>query len=290
MKKYTYYPGCSLEISNKPYDESTKELFKALGLQLEEVPDWNCCGATMYMSFDEHKAVYLAARNLAIAEKTGYDMAVPCSACFTVLQKAKKFLKAEEGLEEKINSMLKEEGLAYSGKVKIRNILEIIYNNIGADIKSSVKRNLKDIKVACYYGCQLVRPKGTFDDTENPEKLDKLMSWCGASPVFFDAKTKCCGGMLMTTKEDVAMKLVRDILSAAKQAGADCLVTACPLCQINLEGYQAAISRKFKEKLDIPILYFTQLAGYALGIDEKRLGIKENFTDSKKTLAKAGGN
>lgn len=286
MKTYTFYPGCSLEVSNKPYFLSVIELFKVLNAELKELPDWNCCGATLYMGIDEINAVYLSARNLAIAEKDNYDILNACSACFLTLKKAKDYLLNDNELMQKINSLLKEEDLKFTGKTKIRHILEVLYNDFKEQIPSLVKNKLEGLKVACYYGCQVVRPKTDFDDPEYPDKMDELVRILGASSVFFSHKTKCCGGMLMTTSEDVCLKMVNDILISAKESGADLIVTVCPLCQMNLEAYQDKISKKFKTKFNMPVLYFAQLLGYAIGIDKDKLGINQNFIKSDKILTK----
>ncbi|MCX8093253.1 MAG: CoB--CoM heterodisulfide reductase iron-sulfur subunit B family protein [Candidatus Goldbacteria bacterium] len=286
MKIYTFYPGCSLEVSNRPYLLSVNEIFNALGAQLKELPDWNCCGATLYMGMDEINAVYMSTRNMAIAEKDNYDILNACSACFLTLKKAKDYLLNDSELMQKVNSLLKEEDLKFTGRLKIRHVLEVIYNDFKDKIPALVKRKLNGLKVACYYGCQVVRPKTDFDDPEFPNKMDELVNMLGAASVFFTYKAKCCGGMLMTTSEDVCLKMVKDILSSAQNAGAEVIVTVCPLCQMNLEAYQDTVNKKYKTKFKIPILYFTQLMGYALGIDKDKLGINQNFINADKVLIK----
>ncbi len=286
MKTYTFYPGCSLEVSNKPYLVSVQEVFGVLNAQLKELPDWNCCGATLYMGIDEINAVYMSARNLAIAEKDNYDILNACSACFLTLKKAKDYLLNDSELMQKVNSLLSEEGLKFTGKTKIRHVLEVLYNDFKEQIPSLIKKNLNGLKVACYYGCQVVRPKTDFDDVEYPQKMDEIINMTGAKSVFFTHKTKCCGGMLMTTSEDVCLKMVRDILSSAQNAGAEIIATVCPLCQMNLEAYQDVVNKKFKTKFNIPILYLTQVLGYVFGIDKDRLGINQNFINADKVLIK----
>ncbi|HPD18807.1 MAG TPA: CoB--CoM heterodisulfide reductase iron-sulfur subunit B family protein [Candidatus Goldiibacteriota bacterium] len=286
MKTYAFYPGCSLEVSNRPYLLSIIELFKALNSELKELEDWNCCGATLYMGIDEINAVYMSARNLAIAEKNDFDLLNACSACFLTLKKAKDYLLNDRELMEKINSLLKDENLKFTGKTKIRHVLEVLYNDFREQIPPLIKRKLNGLKLACYYGCQVVRPKTDFDDPEFPQKMDELVNMTGANSVFFSHKTKCCGGMLMTTSEDVCLKMVRDILLSAQNAGAEAIVTVCPLCQMNLEAYQGAINKKYGTKFNVPILYLTQILGYAMGIDRDKLGINQNFINADKVLAK----
>jgi heterodisulfide reductase subunit B2 len=288
MKKYSYYPGCSLEVSCKPYEDSVKETFGALDMQLKEIDDWNCCGATLTVGVAETSAAYLSARNMAIAEKQGDDLAVPCSACFTALKKQEHIMADRKDIREKVNGLLKEEGLEYKGGIKIRHVLDIMVNDAEKEIKSAIKKPLKGIKAASYYGCQIVRPKSDIDDPDNPIIMDNLVRWLGAEPVFFGARTRCCAALLMQTRPEVAEPMAAEILASAKESGADCIVTACPLCMINLESYQDRLSNKFKKDLHIPVLYFTQLMGYAMGISPEKLGIKGNFINSDKVLAKAG--
>lgn len=289
MRTFAYYPGCSLEKTAKPYDDATKEVFRAINIGLNEVEDWNCCGATLSVGLDDRGSTYLCARNVALAAKQGVDLAVPCSACFTALKKAEYTMEDNPRVSEKVKEILGQEGLKYDGSVKIRHVLDILINEAEREIKSAVKVKLSNVKVAAYYGCQIVRPKSELDDPDNPETLDKLMAWIGTTPTFFSMRSKCCGGMVMQTKPGVAEDMVRDLIISAKQGGAECIVTACPLCQMNLEAYQSKISKKYKKDLFIPILYFTQMMGYAFGIDPKKLGIADNFVSAKNVLAKAGG-
>jgi heterodisulfide reductase subunit B2 len=288
MNKYSYYPGCSLEVSCKPYDDSVKAVFAALNIPLKEIEDWNCCGATLTIGVAENSAAYLSARNMAIAEKEGNDLEVPCSACFTALKKQEHVLSDRKDIKEKVNANLKEEGLEYKGTIKVRHVLDILVNDAEKEIKASVKKPLKGMKVAAYYGCQIVRPKSGLDDADNPVILDNLVSWLGAEPTAFPAKTRCCAALLMQTRPEVAQPMAAEILESAKLGGADCIVTACPLCMINLESYQKTLSSKYKKDLNIPVLYFTQLMGIAAGIPADKLGIKGNFINPDKALAKAG--
>ncbi|HDQ25900.1 MAG TPA: disulfide reductase, partial [bacterium] len=255
----------------------------------EEIEDWNCCGATLSVGLDDRGSTYLCARNIAIAEKMGLDLAVPCSACFTALKKAEYTMEDSPGIKEKVRGFLKDEGFEYEGKPRVRHVIDILVNDAEEEIKKSVKKSLKGIKAAPYYGCQIVRPKSELDDTDHPVILDKLVSYIGAEPSRFTMKSKCCSGLLVQTMENVADDMIREILLSAKQGGADMIVTACPLCQLNLEAYQSKLSRKYKEDLNIPILYFTQLMGVAFGIDPKKLGIDRNFINADKALAKATG-
>lgn len=281
--EYTYYPGCSLHSVHKPYDISCRAVFKALGINLIELDDWNCCGATFYMSIDEVTSIAVAARNLALAEKYNLDLIAPCSSCFTILSKANRFMKNNEQLFASVNRVLNEVGLEYKLSVRVRHPLDVLINDIGFEIiKLKIKKSLNGLRIANYYGCQIVRPDKYFDDRENPTSMDNLFEMLGAKSVYYPAKVKCCGGMLPTVKEEIASDLIFEILYRAVENNADLIVTTCPLCQMNLEAYQKKIESKFKEKISIPIYYFTQVLGVALGLNEEELAINKNFIISEK--------
>ena len=281
--KYTYYPGCSLHSAHKGYDQSCRAVAEKLELSLVEIEDWNCCGATIYMSNKEITSLAVASRNLALAEQFPYDLIAPCSACFTVLNKANRFMRDNKELSEKVNSCLAEAGLQYKNSIRVRHPLDVLINDVGTEIIAHyVERPLTGLRIANYYGCQIVRPERGFDDRENPTTMDDLFESLGAENVYFPFKVRCCGGMLMTTYEDVALKLSKEILESAIENDAHCIVTTCPLCQMNLEAYQRKINKAFGTDYEIPILFFTQVLGVALGIDEKTLGIDRNFYPCEK--------
>jgi heterodisulfide reductase subunit B2 len=276
--KYAYYPGCSLEKTQRGYDASVREVFAALGQELIEIDDWNCCGATVYMSVKETVAVAVSARNLALAERMGLDVVAPCSSCFTVLAKTNRVLKEIPEIRRDVNEALAEGGLSYSGNTGVRHPLDILMNDVGIEaILREQKRSLDGLKIAPYYGCQIVRPDKSFDDPENPMLMDTLFTRCGGDVVPYSLKVRCCGGMLMTTFEETALKLSMEILDCAARSGADVLVTTCPLCHFNLEAYQEKISARYGKHFALPILYFTQLLGVALGLDFVRLGLDSSF-------------
>ncbi len=248
---------------------------KAIGAKLNELEDWNCCGATAYMSIKELTAFSISARNLALAKKQApnHDVVAPCSGCFVGLTKANKYINEFPEIKEKVNVALAEAGLEYDGSVKVRHLLDIIVNDFGVDkIKAMVKRPLTGLKVACYYGCQIIRPKTPLDDPEEPKHLEELIAALGATPTHYPMKANCCGGSIMGTEENIGMMLSRNVLDCAAKYGAECLVCPCPLCQMNLDAYQKPINRKFKKDINLPILYFTQLIGLALGLPPKELG------------------
>jgi heterodisulfide reductase subunit B2 len=270
--EYAYYPGCSLEATGRPYDHSLRLVFERLGIGLKEIEDWNCCGATSYIAMNKLSAYALSARNLAYAERMGLDVCAPCSSCFTILSKANRHVQWDETHRDTVNTVLAAAGLSYSGKLEVLHPLFILVGFYGLErIAERVVRNLNGLRVAPYYGCQIVRPQGRFDDREDPQHLDSLFAAVGATVVPFAGKVRCCGGMLMTTCEDVALRLNRELLEAAEEGGAQVVVTTCPLCQMNLEAYQSRINSTYGTAFDMPIIYFTQLLGLALGFSPHEL-------------------
>jgi heterodisulfide reductase subunit B len=281
--RYLYYPGCccALKATGKAYEESLLAVFKALEVPLEELPDWNCCGATAYMSIDEMKAFALAARNLALAQREAEThmleeahLVAPCSACFLVLTKAQRYLEEYPAVSERITKALEAAGLRYTNTVRVRHPLDVLVNDIGLEaIRERVKRPLEGLKVACYYGCQTVRPYG-FDDLTNPTTMDRLVEALGAEAVDWPLKARCCGGTHMGTIEEVGMRLSYILLNEAHKRGADVMATACPLCECNLECFQRQILKRYGDIGELPAVFFTQLVGLALGLSERELGLQ----------------
>jgi len=285
--EYQYYPGCSLETSGKAYDESLRAVFGALDVRLTTLKDWNCCGATMYMSVDETISLAISARNLALAAHNGSrGLVAPCSACYTVLLKTNRFLQESPELKHKVDRILGEAGLRYDLSVAVRHPLDVLVNDIGIEtIAAAAKRSLEGVAFAPYYGCQIVRPERGFDDREFPVTMDHLFERLGARSVYFPLKTRCCGGMLMTTFPEVCLKLVAELLECAVENGAHCIATTCPMCQMNLEAYQGRVNKQFHTAFDIPIVYFTQLLGLALGCTANELGLERNLIPLKAPLS-----
>ena len=283
--KYLYFPGCSLKGTGKAYEESLLAVFRALGIELKEIDDWNCCGATAYMSVDETKSYALAGRNLALAEREDLDVVAPCSACYLVLNKTQKGLEEHPELHRKVVKALKAGGLDYKGKVRVRHPLDVLINDVGLDkIAQRIKSPMKDHKFAPYYGCQIVRPYASFDDQYNPVTMDKLLKTAGAECVPYPLKTRCCGGSLTGTLPEVGLRLAYILLREAKKRGAEAIVTVCPLCQFNLDGYQGQIARKYG-RVDLPIVYFTQILGLAMGLPASQLGLKRGIISAQAVLA-----
>ncbi len=295
---YLYFPGCSLRSTGRAFEESMLAVLKALGTPVHELEDWNCCGATSYMSVSELKAFALCARNLALAEQQGEaqgtaQLLVPCAACYLGLSKARRYLNEHQELRAQVNRALSAAALSYHNSTYIRHPLDVLINDVGVDvIASRVTFPLSGLRVACYYGCQLVRPYADFDDQYEPTSMDKLMASLGAEPVPWPLKTRCCGGSLTGTIQPVGQRLSYILLKEAKRRGCDVIATACPLCQFNLECYQKAISRRFKEPVNLPVVYFTQLIGMALGGSERGLGLKRLLVPVSlisRTTVTAGG-
>jgi len=289
MNDYIYYPGCSLKGSSKHYEESILPVFKEIGMGLEELEDWNCCGATAYFSVDDTMAAAIGGRNLSLAEKTGKDIIAPCAGCYLTLRKSNEFLHSQTAKAQKILEDLKKNGCEYNGQVKVKHPLEVLIHDIGLKkIMEKVKSPLTGLKVACYYGCQLVRPFTDFDDPDYPVTLDNIMEAIGAEPVEFSAKTRCCGGSLTGTIEEVGLRLNYILLKEAKKKGADVIATICPLCQFNLEITQNRIVKKYKEDIKMPVLYFSQLMGIAFGIPKEDLGFSRSIISLKPMWEKLG--
>lgn len=288
MRYYTYFPGCSAsEGGAKAYNWSARAVSKVLDVDLAELEDWNCCGSTPSSSVDELGAYCMAARNLALAEKRGLDMVTPCSACNVIFNRTNTYLNGYPQFKAKVNEALAAGDLEYHGTARVRHMLDVLTTDVGYDaITSQVKNPLSSLKVAPYYGCQVVRPKFGFDHPEYPQSLDKLIASLGAEPVPFPLKTRCCGGSLIISEEDVALDLMHKLLDCALSNGAECLVTVCPLCQTNLDVYQNRVNKKFGTDYKLPVLFFTQLMGLAFGLEEKDLGLKTSIIPVEKVLAK----
>jgi heterodisulfide reductase subunit B len=287
MKQFAYFPGCSLEKIALSYHISSLESTKKLGVELKELEDWNCCGATTYFHVDQLLANALMARNLAMAEKDGLDLVAPCSACYKNAYFTNKYLKEDPDLSEHINYALEEDNLQFKGSIEVYHLIEVFADEIGMEeIKSKVSNPLEGLKVAAYYGCQIVRPKKNGNNAENPQFFEELISAIGAEPVNFANRLRCCGGSLIMTSRHAALDMVRNILQNAVDNQAEVIATACPLCQINLECYQAQVNEEFGTSYAVPVLYFTQLIGLALGISPKKLGMGKEFVSAMPFLAR----
>lgn len=264
--KLAYYPGCSLHSSSKEYSDSFVAVCKKLGIELEEIPDWVCCGASSAHSVSHLLSLALPAHTLVQAEKMGLDMVAPCAACYQRAKFAEYEMLNNPEMKAKIEQVIEME---YKGKSRVLSVLEVLSMIEEDKIKAAVTRPLTGVKVACYYGCVLVRPPHicNVDDPENPTKMDRIVALLGGEPVDWPYKTECCGASHIFTMKDACLKLGRDILQVAKDAGADLIVVACPLCHVNLDMRQTQINRKFGTSFNIPVVYITELMADAMGID-----------------------
>jgi len=277
--RYHYYPGCSLEGTALEYNLSTRALMRALGVELMEIEDWTCCGASAADSTSYLLSLALPARNIAIAEKTDdvADILVPCSACYLNLKKVEEKTRTRPEVLEKLNTILAENHLQIRGRVHVRHLLDVIVNDLGPEtIRDHVNTALTGFRIAPYYGCQCLRPYTVFDDPEAPRSMQPLIEAAGAQVHPWNMGGKCCGASHMNTNMDVGMKLVAAILQAAK--GADAIVTVCPMCQMNLEAYQKKICRLQNENLRLSVLYLPQFIGLALGLPEENLRLDLNLS------------
>jgi heterodisulfide reductase subunit B len=278
--KYSYYPGCAQHGTAVDYRMSVEAVFKRLGIELEEIRNWNCCGA-LHVD-DRTTRIALSARTLS--SSNGLEIATPCNLCYSNLMRTNTALE-DLMLKNTINGALVTK---YEGNTKPKHLLEVVVKDLGlAELAEQVKKPLK-IKAVPYYGCLLTRPENKFDSPENPKSLDNLIAVLGAEPVKYFYKTKCCGGPILITNEDLALTLARDLLVMAKESGADCMVVTCPMCHLQLDGKQKAVEAKYNIRIDIPIIYFTQLIGIAMGIPPKELGLDKHLVSTEKFIEMVG--
>ncbi len=273
--RYAYYPGCSLKGTGKAYEKSTLALFTALDIELVEIPDWNCCGATAYMAVDEIASAALSFRNLVLAQEMGMKKIVaPCSACYLNLIRAKKIYLGNGPAREKLCKALEKANLEFdcSALPEVLHPLQVLTEDLGIEkFKERVKRPLKGWNLVPYYGCQVARPYDGYDDPVYPVKMDLLLEAAGAQVISdYPLKTRCCGGSLTGTIENVGIRLNFLLIKEAKKRGGEAIVTICPLCQFNLEMYQG----KMEEKFRMPVLYLPQVLGLALGLSPEELGFQ----------------
>jgi heterodisulfide reductase subunit B2 len=281
--KYLYFPGCSMKGTSRGYEESVIAVFSKLGITLEELPDWNCCGSTSVIAVNKVLAMVLAARNLALAEPSGLQLLTPCPSCWLELTKANNVIKEGGKLAEKVKEALAAGGLTYNGTTAVRHLVEFLVNEVGVEkIKQYVSNQkyvgnaLTGLRIAPYYGCQIVRPYAETDDAYNPQNMEKLIEALGAEVAPFELKTACCSGALMATRRNVGLDMSKQILRSTKEARADLVVSACPLCQLNLELVQFGNS-EFAGKSELPILSITQMLGLAMGIPPRELGLSRSI-------------
>jgi heterodisulfide reductase subunit B len=271
-----YYPGCSLHGTSDDYQQSLKACFGALGVSLTELDDWICCGATAAHTLNRKLSIALPARNLALAARQGCDeLVAPCSMCSMQLKKAQRAMAQDAALAEEMATIVE----AKPGSTRVLNLIDV-FERVGLEtVKTAVKSPLKDLKVACYYGCLLTRPPEVveFDDCEQPESMEKVVEALGATAVAWNYKTECCGAGMTMANEETVLELSHKILADAAAHGAQCIAVACPMCHVNLDMKQAAIEARYGTKFGMTIYYLCDLVGLALGLTPQALGINRHF-------------
>jgi heterodisulfide reductase subunit B len=273
-----FYPGCSLKGSSREYAESVLAVAKAFDINMEEINDWNCCGATAAHNLNKVLSLALPARILSLAEKQGLkEIVVPCAACYSRLTVTKHELAKDPELKKAVREA---NGLDYNGNVEVLNIIQMLNKYIIPNLEGRVVKPF-DHKVTCYYGCLLVRPHEIlkFDREEDPQSMDELMLKAGATPIDWAFKTECCGAGLSVSRTSSVGRLSGKIIRDAKDRGAEAMVVACPMCHSNLDMRRGAINSFLGEKVDIPVLYVTQVIGLAVGLDRKALGLQRHFVN-----------
>ncbi|HBO84754.1 MAG: hypothetical protein A2073_02195 [Deltaproteobacteria bacterium GWC2_42_11] len=285
--RYAYYPGCASQVITKEYSTTTKKVCQILGIGLEEMKDANCCGAGLMTDYNYELSLALNARIFAQAEKMSLDIITICSTCFMVMSRANRDLKEKPELLEKINNVLKKAGLRYSGNVRVKHFLFALIEDYGLKkLKKMVKKPLKDMKVAPYYGCHILRPSYAegFDDPEKPSSLERLIEALGADVTHNEGKTKCCGFQIVLVTQTTAVDMIGKRLKEAKDSGAQCIVSPCPLCHISLDSYQGEAEKRTHQKLGVPVLHLSQLVGLALGISANELEFSRHLVSPEAVI------
>lgn len=276
--KLGYYPGCSMHGTAREFGESLQAVAPGIGLELDEVNDWSCCGSSSAHSTNHLLAIALPARNLAIAEAQGHEAVMaPCAACYNRLAGARHAAMHDADLAARLPGLI---GRPFANKVQVLNIVQVLKDAAPA-ITAAAKKPLKDLKVACYYGCLLVRPAEVtgFDDTEAPTSMEAVVKACGATPVKWNMALECCGGGFSLSRTNSVVRMGRAILQDARKAGADAIAVACPMCHSNLDFRQGAMQARGEAPM--PILYLTELIGMAMGLGEKALGTNRHFVSPR---------
>jgi len=274
--KYAYYPGCSLESMAQGYNLSTMAVFRMLGIELADIEDWSCCGATSAHSTNDFLAEALPLRNLILAEGQGHDIVAPCAACYNLLKTADHLIKSNDPKSQRQNAKIKEVmGQVYTGTINVRHVLEILQlPEVMNLIKQKIKYPLTELKPAAYYGCLLTRPPKIVSFEKNAEQpviMDRLLSTLGAVTVSWSYKTECCGASLSISRTELVVRLCEEIANSARRAGANSLVVACPLCFANLDTRQGAGG--------LPVFFITELAGLAMGLPDTKQWLKKHIID-----------
>ncbi len=285
---YLYFPGCTLYTKAKNFDQTARNCSLLLGFELKELRSWTCCGATFPLATDNLMALLPPSRILATAREEGTALTTLCAVCFNVIKRTNRLFREDAEKREKINHFIEKN---YQGDLRVVHYLEILKNDIGfSQIKERVKKPLEGIKAAAYYGCMLLRPfeEMEFDDKERPHLFEALLEALGATPIDFPYKIECCGSFQSVGSPEVATECAYKILTSAIRNGAEIVVSTCPMCTFNIDHKQADIQEKYLDYRTIPVLYFTQLLGLAMGLDYRTLGFEQNFIDPLPYLRSKG--
>jgi heterodisulfide reductase subunit B len=278
--KYAFFQGCNIPIRIQQYATSTEAVFNKFGIELQAVPDFNCCGYPA-RNVDEKAYLLPSVRNMAIAEKMGLDIIVICNCCFASLQKAKNVMAKDGQLKDELNGYLTKEGLQYKGNVQIRHYLTVLYEDVGTDkIKSRLVNRFKDLNISVIHGCHVLRPREitNFDDTFVPKITEELLQVTGATSLDWRGKLECCGAALAGINNDLSKKLLKEKITGAQTAGADYITPVCSYCHLQFDTAQINMRAENPSEKLLPVLLYPQLLGLCLGIDEKTLGIEQNST------------
>jgi heterodisulfide reductase subunit B len=282
IMELAYYPGCSLHASSELYDIQCKLVFRNLGIELKEIDDWNCCGATAAAKIDDFLAIAMPARNLGIADATGLpEIMIPCSSCYSRTLISQKRMSCDPRIKEAINEEL---GHKVEGKIKVSNILEVLKPKAASgEIAEKAKKKLEGLKPACYYGCLLTRfpcDVDVTDDVENPQGMETVLKTLGAEPIDWSYKTDCCGGSASVNDAEESLLLMSRIIKDAVARGANCFVSTCPLCQFNVDAYQDRVGEKYGIEKRLPVYFITELIGLSMGFDPIEMQIDRHITEA----------
>ena len=287
--RYAFFTGCLAPVMSRQFELSARKVARKLGLQLVDVKDFACCGFPI-RSVDQETALLLAARNLSVAESLGLDLCTICTGCASTLAEARKELMHDGGLREKVNEKLQKIGRTYKGDTKVKHFVRVLYEDIGPEkIKSEVKNSLEGLKLASHYGCHYLKPSEVFDKFEDPEfprTLDSLISVLGAETVEYEDKMQCCGGVILDVDDKIALAMAQRKLAHINAMGADALVLMCPLCGSMYDRNQRVIERRYNAAYNLPVLFYPQVLGLALGLDPKELGLNLNRVKTADLLSK----
>ena len=278
--KYALYPGCVMPTEQYAYELSIREVLPKLGVELVDIKGFSCCGEPL-KSVNQMLTLSLSARNLALAEKQGLDIYAPCPMCHLALSECKHIHDSDPVMNERINKLLEDEGLSYTGTAGLVDTVELLHDVIGLDkIKDHVKKPLKNLKLASHYGCHMIRPSeiGRPDDSENPEKIDRILEILGAKPEYYPEKLDCCGGLLNANLPESALTKTGQKLQKVQEYGFDAFVDTCPWCHRQYDAKQVKAGETVAAKLEVPVFYLTQLLGLAFGVPKEKLGLDLNLS------------